>query len=141
MKEEKQELRYRLAGGTSIEWSIATTLDEFIQNGVFEIKVINDAGTLNLPFRFTGDDVARLVVSDNPQQGKLQQGRSIAQTLIMAGSNGNEYKNYTRTAVFQGNNIIWSNWKQSSSNEFEVLWSAASHVNTFIDQGTYTYRL
>ena len=82
MKEEKQELRYRLAGGTSIEWSVATTFDEFIQNGVYEIKVINDAGTLNLPFRFTGDDVARLVVSDNPQQGKLQQGRSIAQEGI-----------------------------------------------------------
>ena len=140
MKEEKQELRCRLAGGTSIEWSVATTFDEFIQNGVYEIKVINDAGTLNLPFRFTGDDVAQLVVSDNPQRGKLQQGRSIAQTLIMAGSNGNEYKNYTRTAVFQGNNIVWSNWKQSNANEFEVLWNESSHVNLFIDQGTYNIK-
>lgn len=140
MNEEKQELRCRLAGGTSIEWSVATTFDEFIQNGVYEIKVINDAGTLNLPFRFTGDDVAQLVVSDNPQRGKLQQGRSIAQTLIMAGSNGNEYKNYTRTAVFQGNNIVWSNWKQSNANEFEVLWNESSHVNLFIDQGTYNIK-
>lgn len=140
MNEEKQELRYRQAGVAGSEWSVATTPDEFMQNGVYEIKVINDAGTLNLPFRFTGDDVAQLVVSDNPQRGKLQQGRSIAQTLIMAGSNGNEYKNYTRTAVFQGKNIVWSNWKQSSSNEFEVLWSAGSHVNTFIDQGTYNIK-
>lgn len=140
MNEEKQELRYRQAGVAGSEWSVATTPDEFMQNGVYEIKVINDNGVLNFPFRFTDDDIAKLVVSDNPQLGKLQQGRSVAQTLIMAGSNGNEYKNYTRTAVFQGNNIVWSNWKQSNANEFEVLWNESSHVNLFIDQGTYNIK-
>ena len=110
MNEEKQELRYRQAGVAGTEWSVATTPDEFMQNGVYEIKVINDNGTLNFPFRFAGDDIAKLIVSDSGANGKQQTSRIVVQTITITPSGTNKSVTYTRTRRNVNGNHQWSSW-------------------------------
>lgn len=110
MNEEKQELRYRQAGVAGSEWSVATTPDEFMQNGVYEIKVINDNGTLNFPYRFAGDDVAKLIVSDSGANGKQQTNRIVVQTITVTPSGTNKSITYTRTRRSVNGNQQWSSW-------------------------------
>ena len=110
MKEEKQELRYRLAGVAGSEWSVATTPDEFMQNGVYEIKVINDKNTFNFPFSFTGNDVAKLIVSDSGTNGKQQTSRIVVQTITITPGGTNKSITYTRTRRSVNSAHQWSNW-------------------------------
>ena len=110
MNEEKQELRYRQVGVAGSEWSVATTPDEFMQNGVYEIKVINDNGTLNFPYRFAGDDVAKLIVSDSGANGKQQINRIVVQTITITPSGTNKSVTYTRTRRNVNGNQQWSSW-------------------------------
>ena len=110
MNEEKQELRYRQAGVAGSEWSVATTPDEFMQNGVYEIKVINDNGTLNFPYRFAGDDVAKLIVSDSGANGKQQTNRIVVQTITVTPGGTNKSITYTRTRRSVNGNQQWSSW-------------------------------
>ena len=110
MNEEKQELRYRQAGVAGTEWSVATTPDEFMQNGVYEIKVISDNGTLPFPFRFAGDDIAKLIVSDSGTNGKQQTNRIVVQTITITPSGTNKSITYTRTRRSVNGNQQWSSW-------------------------------
>ena len=110
MNEEKQELRYRQAGVAGTEWSVATTPDEFTQNGFLEIKVINDNGTLNFPFRFIGDDIAKLIVSDSGTNDRQQTSRVVVQTITITPSGTNRSITYTRTRRNVNGNQQWSSW-------------------------------
>ena len=110
MNEEKQELRYRQAGVAGTEWSVATTPDEFTQNGFLEIKVINDNGTLNFPFCFTGDDIAKLIVSDSGTNDRQQTSRVVVQTITVTPSGTNKSVTYTRTRRNVNGNQQWSSW-------------------------------
>lgn len=107
---EKQQLLFRNSGSTGSDWLVAGTLDEFLQNGVYLIKMLNADGTLGLPFSVTNDDVVKLVVSDSGANGRQQSGRAVVQTITFARSGSARSITYTRTRRNVNGNQQWSSW-------------------------------
>ena len=119
---EKQQLLFRNSGSTGSDWLVAGTLDEFLQNGVYLIKMLNADGTLGLPFSVTNDDVVKLVVSDSGANGRQQTGRAVVQTITFARSGSAMSITYTRTRRNVNGNHQWSSWVEPE---------AASTVNIY----------
>ena len=107
---EKQQLLFRNSGSTGSDWLVAGTMDEFLQNGVYLIKMLNADGTLGLPFSVTNDDVVKLVVSDSGANGRQQTGRAVVQTITFARSGSARSITYTRTRRNVNGNQQWSSW-------------------------------
>lgn len=107
---EKQQLLFRNAGSSGSDWLVAGTLDEFLQNGVYLIKLLNADGTLGLPFTVTNEDVVKLVVSDSGANGKQQTGRAVVQTITFAGSGSAKSTTYTRTGCYCNGKYTWGEW-------------------------------
>ncbi len=110
MKEEKQILEFCQAGKQATVWLRATTFDEFLQSGVFNLKIINNDGTLGLPFDVGNNDVIKLVVNDNPSSDKLQVERFVAQTVSYVRRDTGENISYTRYRSNVDGVHRWTGW-------------------------------
>ena len=110
MKKEKQIIEFRPVGLQTTVWFCTTTFDEFLQSGVFYLKVINNDGTSGLPFDVGNNDVIKLVVNDNPSSDKLQVERFVVQTVSYVRRDTGENLSYTRYRSFVDGMYKWSNW-------------------------------
>lgn len=91
-------------------WQRATTFDEFLQSGVFNLKIINNDGTLGLPFDVGNNDVIKLVVNDNPSSDKLQVERFVVQTVSYVRRDTGENISYTRYRSNVDGVYRWTGW-------------------------------
>lgn len=116
MKKEKQILEFCPVGLQTMVWLRATTIDEFLQSGVFNIKVKNNDGTLKLPFDVGNNDVFKLVVNDNPSNDKLQVERFVVQTLSYVRRDTGENISYTRYRSNVSGVPRWTSWAETGVN-------------------------
>lgn len=105
----KIEYRKQIDSETA-PWQLLTNMDELLWNGVYALRVANDDGSHNLPFRLAGDDTVTLVVKDHAHEGMLENGRTVVQTITRVDrTSGNVYV-YTRTRYNAGGTHNWSYW-------------------------------
>ena len=98
-------------------WQLLTNIDELIWNGVYALRVSDDDGSLNLPFRFGNDDTVTLVVKDHSHAGRLDEGRTIVQTITYVDSTTGNVFAYTRTCYNAANTYHWNYWSLATEGE------------------------
>ena len=118
-------LEFSPIGRLATVWLRATTFDEFLQSGVFNLKVINNDGTLGLPFDVNDDDVIKLVVNDNPSSDKLQMNRFVAQTISFAKRDTGENVSYTRYRSNVGGLHRWTGWVEVGAGTVHDIYDGA----------------
>lgn len=91
-------------------WQLLTNIDELLWNGVYALRVTDDDGTHNLPFRFGNDDTVTVVVKDHAHEGMLENGRTVVQTITRADRTTGSVYLYTRTRYNAGGEHCWSYW-------------------------------
>lgn len=137
-------IHYRkISDGNGAAWLSTATLRELIWSDRYEVKPV-DAGTLHeFPFTLAVGETVTLLVWDKP--GKLQDSRTVVQTLTrVERSTGNE-NSYTRSS--NGGVHSWSEWERypdvNELNEMScglgtaVEWGAGMRIDTFVNPGTY----
>ena len=98
-------------------WQLLTNIDELIWTGVYALRVSDDDGSLNLPFRFGNDDTVTLVVKDHSRTGRLDEGRTIVQTITYVDSTTGNVFAYTRTCYNAANTYHWNYWSLATEGE------------------------
>ena len=83
-------------------WQLLTNIDELLWNGVYALRVTDDDGTHNLPFRFGNDDTVTVVVKDHAHEGMLENGRTVVQTITRVDRTTGSVYLYTRTRYNAG---------------------------------------
>ena len=91
-------------------WQLLTNIDELLWNGVYAMRVTDDDGTHNLPFRFGNDDTVTVVVKDHAHEGMLENGRTVVQTITRVDRTTGSVYLYTRTRYNAGGEHCWSYW-------------------------------
>lgn len=91
-------------------WQLLTNIDELLWNGVYALRVTDDDGTHNLPFRFGNDDTVTVVVKDHAHEGMLENGRTVVQTITRVDRTTGSVYLYTRTRYNAGGEHCWSYW-------------------------------
>lgn len=91
-------------------WQLLTNIDELLWNGVYALRVTDDDGTHNLPFRFGNDDTVTVVVKDHAHEGMLENGRTVVQTITRVDRTTGSVYLYTRTRYHAGGEHCWSYW-------------------------------
>lgn len=115
METTKMKIEYRkLTDNESDPWQMLTNLDELIWNGVYALRVIDDDGSLGLPFRFGNDDTVTLVLKDHSHDGKLQSSRTIVQTITRVESYTGKVFVYNRTRYCNGGIHRWNSWERAT---------------------------
>lgn len=109
--ETKMKIEYRkLTDKESDPWLLLTNIDELIWNGVYALRVSDDDGSLGLPFRFGNSDTVTIVVKDHAHEGKLQNGRTVVQTIThVERANGSVFT-YTRSRHYADGQHAWNYW-------------------------------
>ena len=111
------KIEYRkLTDNESDPWLPLTNIDELIWNGVYALRVIEDDGSLGLPFRFENDDTVTLVLKDHSHEGKLQNSRTIVQSITRVERSAGEVFTYTRTRFCVDGKHRWNNWELVTEN-------------------------
>lgn len=117
METTKMKIEYRkLTDKESDPWLPLTNIDELIWNGVYALRVIEDDGSLGLPFRFGNDDTVTLVLKDHSHEGKLQNSRTVVQTITRVERSTGEVHTYTRTRFCVDGKHRWNNWELVTEN-------------------------
>ena len=98
-------------------WQLLTNIDELIWNGVYALRVSDDDGSLNFPFRFGNDDTVTLVVKDHSHAGRLDEGRTIVQTITYVDSTTGNVFAYTRACYNAANTYHWNYWSLATEGE------------------------
>ena len=112
METTKMKIEYRkLTDNESDPWQLLTNIDELIWNGVYVLRVSDDDGTHGLPFRFSNDETVTLVLKDHAHEGKLQNSRTVVQTITRVELATGKVLNYTRTRYCVDGHHSWSFWK------------------------------
>ena len=111
METTKMKIEYRKqVDSETAPWQLLTNMDELLWNGVYALRVANDDGSHNLPFRFGSDETVTIVVKDHAHEGMLENGRTVVQTITrVERTTGNVYV-YTRTRYNAGGTHAWSYW-------------------------------
>lgn len=99
-------------------WQPLTNIDELIWNGVFTLRVTDDDGSHNLPFRFANDDILTIVVKDHTPNASLPHTRTTLQEVTHVECATGKILTYTRTRYNAGGEHIWSRW--IADGEFEI---------------------
>ena len=108
-KTMKIEYRRHIDSETA-PWQLLTNIDELLWNGVYALRVTDDNGSHNLPFRFKNDDTVTLVVKDHSHEGMLEDGRTIVQTITRVERSTGAVFTHTRTRHRVNGNHQWSTW-------------------------------
>ena len=118
METRKMKIEYRkLTDNESDPWLLLTNIDELIWNGVYALRVIDDDGSLGLPFRFENDDTVTLVLKDHSHEGKLQNGRTVVQTITRVERSSGKVFTYTRTRYCVDGKHRWNTWERAADSE------------------------
>ena len=110
---DKKNLRneYRsLMDGEKFHWKQLSSLDEFIWDGAYSIRLVCDDSSLSLPFQFQENDIVNLLVKDQISESNLQHGRIIVQTLTYVDRLTGRVNTYTRTRRYSNGEHIWGQW-------------------------------
>ena len=118
METTKMKIEYRkLTDNESDPWLSLTNIDELIWNGVYALRVIDDDGSLGLPFQFENDETVTLVLKDHAHEGLLQNARTIVQTITrVERSTGNVFT-YTRTRYCVDGKHRWNSWELAAESD------------------------
>ena len=109
--ETKMKIEYRkLTDKESDPWLLLTNIDELIWNGVYALRVSDDDGSLGLPFRFGNIDTVTIVVKDHAHEGKLQNGRTVVQTITQVERASGSVFTYTRSRHYTDGQHAWNYW-------------------------------
>ena len=118
METRKMKIEYRkLTDNESDPWLLLTNIDELIWNGVYALRVIDDDGSLGLPFRFENDDTVTLVLKDHAHEGKLQHSRTVVQTITRVERATGTVFTYTRARYCVAGKHRWNVWEQAKESE------------------------
>ena len=118
METTKMKIEYRkLTDNESDPWLLLTNIDELIWNGVYALRVIDDDGSLGLPFRFENDDTVTLVLKDHAHEGKLQNSRTIVQTITRVERSTGKVFTYTRARYCVEGVHRWNDWEVAQESE------------------------
>ncbi len=130
----KIEYRKQIDSDTA-PWLSLTNVDELQWNGVYSLRVSNDDGSHNLPFRLRDGETVTLVVKDHSHPGKLQGNRTIVQEITHVDRATGCVSNYSRFCSKVNGKPTWSNWTSDEKNV--ITWSQTSHIDTFTTAGIY----
>ena len=136
MKPTKMKIEYRKQiDSDTAPWLSLTSVDELQWNGVYSLRVSNDDGSSNLPFRLGNDDTVTLVVKDHSHEGMLQGSRTIVQEITHVDHATGSVSNYSRFCSKVNGKPTWSKWTSDEKNV--ITWSHASHIDKFTTAGIY----
>lgn len=116
-------------------WLSLTNVDELQWNGVYSLRVSNDDGSHNLPFRLRDDETVTFVVKDHSHPGKLQGSRTIVQEITHVDHATGSVSNYSRHCSNANGMPTWSKWTSDEKNV--ITWNQESHIDTFTTAGIY----
>lgn len=106
----KQQLLFRPLNSPECGFMVATTLNEFIQDGSYLLKITDVNGELGLPIPVKDNQLIKLFVNDTFGGKKQQSERVIVQTIIVCDINTKESVKYTRCRSFVENKHKWCSW-------------------------------
>lgn len=110
--ETTMKIEYRRQGESSIgAWQPLTNLDELIWNGVYALRMSGDDNTSGLPFRVDDNDSMTFVVKDHAHDGRLQNNRTIVQTITRVERTTGRVSVYNRTRHYSNGSHSWTDWK------------------------------
>lgn len=108
---KKLEIYYRnKSDGEHAPLLHATTLDELIWSGVYELIFAHDDASLGLPFRFDDNEKATLVVEDNNNEGIMQGTRKVVQRLSFIERSTCTLATYIRIRCNCDGKCDWGEW-------------------------------
>lgn len=108
---KKLEIYYRnKSEGEHAPLLHATTLDELIWCGVYELIFAHDDASLGLPFRFDDNEKATLVVEDNNNEGIMQGTRKVVQRLSFIERSTCTLATYIRIRCNCDGKCDWGEW-------------------------------
>lgn len=116
-------------------WLSLTNVDELQWNGVYSLRVSNDDGSHNLPFRLRDDETVTFVVKDHSHPGKLQGNRTIVQEITHVDRATGSVSNYSRHCSNANGKPTWSKWTSDEKNV--ITWNQESHIDMFTTAGIY----
>lgn len=141
------KIEYRkLTDNESDPWLLLTNIDELIWNGVYALRVLDDDGSLGLPFLFEENDTVTLVLKDHAHDGKLQYNRTVVQTITRVERSTGKVLTYNRTRYCVDGKHSWSGWEQSEEkNDASAMVSVVQQIEKNLDaeitRATETERL
>lgn len=136
MKPTKMKIEYcKQVDSETAPWLSLTNVDELQWNGVYSLRVSNDDGSHNLPFRLRDGETVTLVVKDHSHPGKLQGNRTVVQEITHVDRATGCVSNYSRFCSKVNGMPTWSNWTSDEKNL--ITWSQTSHIDTFTTAGIY----
>lgn len=110
--ETTMKIEYRRQGESSIgAWQPLTNLDELIWDGVYALRMNGDDNTSGLPFRVDDNDNMTFVVKDHAHDGRLQNNRTIVQTITRVERTTGRVSVYNRTRHYSNGSHSWTDWK------------------------------
>ena len=112
----KIEYRKQIDSETA-PWQLLTNMDELLWNGVYAMRVTDDDGSHNLPFRFDNDHTVTLVVKDHSHDGMLGEGRTVVQTITHVERSTGDVLSYTRTRCNINGIPTWNYWALSNGSD------------------------
>ena len=116
-------------------WLSLTNVDELQWNGVYSLRVSNDDGSHNLPFRLRDDETVTFVVKDHSHPGMLQGNRTIVQEITHVDRATGSVSNYSRHCSNANGKPTWSKWTSDEKNV--ITWNQESHIDMFTTAGIY----
>ena len=121
MKTAKMKIEYRKQiDSETAPWQLLTNIDELLWNGVYTLRVTDDDGSHNLPFRFGNDDTVTIVVKDHSHEGMLQGGRTVVQTITYVERSTGKVFVYTRTRYNSDGVPSWNYWALATEGEATI---------------------
>jgi hypothetical protein len=136
MKPTKMRIEYcKQIDSETAPWLSLTNVDELQWNGVYSLRVSNDDGSHNLPFRLRDGETVTLVVKDHSHPGKLQGNRTVVQEITHVDRATGCVSNYSRFCSKVNGKPTWSNWTSDEKNV--ITWNQESHIDMFTTAGIY----
>ena len=130
MKTKKMKIEYRKqTDSETAPWQLLTNMDELLWNGVYALRVTDDDGSHNLPFRFNNDDTVTLVVKDHAHEGMLENGRTVVQTITRVDRTTGNVFIYTRTRYNVNGEPAWNYWALATEGEAVIEMPKATPVS------------
>ena len=135
---EKKNLRneYRcINDGEKSQWKQLTSIGEFIWDGVYAIRLVMNDSSLDLPFKFNGEEVVNLLVNDQFPDNHIQNNRIIVQTLTRVDRATGDVLTYTRSRRYSNGEHKWGEWvnNDNGSNSGGVVTGSSIAVDKNIN--------
>lgn len=119
-----------LHDGEKSEWKQLTSIGEFIWDGVYAIRLVMNDGSLDLPFKFSGEEVVNLLVNDQFPDNHIQNNRIIVQTLNRVDKATGDVLTYTRSRRYSNGEHKWSEWvANNGKNGISIVEQSDNSVN------------